>query len=272
MMEKLIVLNLSILCTVGLAAEDNSLPTNEGSAENSSATNNNDSVSSGDEETVTSEEINLESGEGEIPPESDVPVEPEDALETNLLPSRKELVDLNFFLGERWYKKSPFSAYGGQLVIELGPNDLPLRLGPSIRYFSLVPSDNFYSRGTLLEFGLRGSIFWDMENFLPYASVDYIVSSSGSIKGHFREGGFERSGALNLTTTGFNLVIGTSIFWGNYTFVIESSIANTTDVKFSGDITEVQSTNNQTVVTTEKQENIDNDSFRSISVGMGFEL
>ena len=112
------------------------------------------------------------------------PVEPETAVEGELDPPEDNLLDLNLSFTTRKWKDSELSGVGMQLTTEWGLRGLPIRLGPSMRYFNLKGNDDFFEEGTLLEFGVRGTWFYDMENFLPYLAIDYTAFSSGSLRGN----------------------------------------------------------------------------------------
>lgn len=268
-MEKLIVLCLWVMCSVNLLASEE----DSSSSENISQKDE-EGQSEGTDSPMDTEETqdNDELSDLIKPDDSPEDIEPDSELESNLVPSKKQLVDLNVLLSKRWYKKSPFSAQGLEIDIELGPRDLPLRIGPSIHYFDLSPTGYFFDKGTLLEFGLRGTLFWDTESFLPYLSVDYTLASSGSIEGHYREGNLEQSGALDIETDGISLIAGISYFWSGYSVILETSLSNSTNLTYKGDITTVESTEDQTNVSRSKLDNIKNDLYKSISIGVGFEF
>ena len=69
------------------------------------------------------------------------------------------------------------------------------------------------------------------------------------------------------------MILGTSIFVDDYSFVIELSLANQSDVELDGSITTATVVDGQpTSVTNTEAENFSGDTFQSISVGFGFEF
>ncbi|SMF62379.1 hypothetical protein [Pseudobacteriovorax antillogorgiicola] len=186
---------------------------------------------------------------------------------------RPWLVDLNVLLGRRWYDEQDLAADVFQFTTEWSFQDYPVRFGPSMSYLQLNPTDDFFDEGQLIELGVRATAFYDMESFLPYISLDYSFYSSGSIKGSSRIDNVERSGTLDITSKGLDVTLGFSVIWSNYSFIVEASAHNSRTIAFEGNIgVATVDDNGDVTVQTEKRDTSDEDLFRSVLIGMGFEL
>ena len=181
--------------------------------------------------------------------------------------------DQSLSFGSRSYDKSEFTATTVLFTTEWSPENLPVRFGPSFGVLKLKPSGDFYQDGSIFEFGMRVSTFYDMENFLPYISLNYTFFSTGSINGSNRNGNTESSGTVDISNTGADLNIGLTFFIKDIPIFIEASAYASRAVKTEGTITTatVDSSNGITVENS-KVNSSENDTFQSIMAGVTFEI
>lgn len=141
-------------------------------------------------------------------------------------------------IGRIWVDGEPFNAE----FIQFTPawyvlEDLPLKLGPTIRKEHFIDLETGYTAGGLMEIGLQGNFFWDYGFFTPYLSAEYTFLSRGNLTQNKESGGVEEKGTIKLSSSGYELAIGAQVNLIKDSYLIfETVIIGEKRIKKSGEI------------------------------------
>ena len=184
-----------------------------------------------------------------------------------------DFIDMNVGLFRRWYDDAPFTLEGLLLTSEWSFPEIPVRLGPTMRYSKIESLDGYYNDGQLLDFSLRVTTFMDFEHILPYIAVDYTLGGLGTLRANQREGNIEESGTVDFKSTGFDIILGASFFWSNVGVFFETTAYANHKIDLAGNITRATIADSGAIDFTVLQpEDYSNKTFLSFALGMSVEL
>ena len=140
--------------------------------------------------------------------------------------------------GRTWIDQEVFNAE----FIQFTPSwyiseDLPFKLGPTIRKEHFIDLENGYTTGGLMEIGVQGSFFWDYGFFAPYLSAEYTFLSRGNLTLNRSIDGNSEKGTIKLSSSGYELAVGAqvNIYKDSY-LILEAVFLGEKRIKKDGDI------------------------------------
>jgi hypothetical protein len=158
------------------------------------------------------------------------------AIDEDSLANAPLSLDLKY--GRTWIDQEVFNAE----FIQFTPawyisEDLPLKLGPTIRKEHFIDLENGYTTGGLMEIGIQGSFFWDYGFIAPYVAAEYTFLSRGNLTLNRSVDGISEKGTIKLNSSGYELALGAqvNIYKDSY-LILEAVVIGEKRIKKDGNI------------------------------------
>ena len=265
-----LALGLSLTLALPLHAQDTE-ESDQTETEDQAAANDEATTEEDTDNNASEVEANADDGSDNLTDEQ--AVELVSAEQSASSADESDFIDMNVGLFRRWYDDAPFTLEGLLLTSEWSFPEIPVRLGPTMRYSKIESLDGYYNDGQLLDFSLRVTTFMDFEHILPYIAVDYTLGGLGTLRANQREGNIEESGTVDFKSTGFDIILGASFFWSNVGVFFETTAYANHKIDLAGNITRATIADSGAIDFTVLQpEDYSNKTFLSFALGMSVEL